>query len=200
MIDEPNWLSVYLTDLIWSQLCGSLVKCHCTALIDEEPINRRCFHTLSQWSVCVHFKCRVDTEHGQVYVFISIQRIQFNALKSALIIAHYIEALSWMKSHSVLLLYYLPPRITRPLVGSKGGDYCLDLSSALHVSSFTSFHLYLNEILMEIGITAISVWVRNGFTFGFCPCVISQCLNALTFVTVQIKKDRISYQVSASCL
>lgn len=38
------------------------------------------------------------------------------------------------------LLNYLPLRITRPLLGSSGGDYCLNLSSVLHVTLFTSFH------------------------------------------------------------
>ena len=39
------------------------------------------------------------------------------------------------------LLNYLPLRITRPLLGSSGGDYSLNLSSVLHVSLFTSFLL-----------------------------------------------------------
>lgn len=83
-----------------------------------------------------------------------------------------------MESHSGRLLNYLPLRITRPLLGSSGGDYCLNLSSVLHVSLFTSFHL--KQILCLFSVC------RNWLTSSFVPCVICQSLNALAFVTEQI--------------
>ena len=83
-----------------------------------------------------------------------------------------------MESHRAGLLHYLPLSITRPLLGSSGGDYCLDLSSVLHVSLFNSFHL--TQILCLFSVC------RNWLTLWFVPCVIRQSLNALTVVTGQM--------------
>lgn len=68
---------------------------------------------------------------------------------------------------------YLPLRITRPLLGSSGGDYSLILSSVLHVSSFTS--PLLKQILCLFSVC------RNWLTSRSVPGLISQNLNASTF-------------------
>lgn len=60
----------------------------------------------------------------------------------------------------------------RPLLSTRGGDYCQNLSSVLHVSLFTSFHL--KHILCLLSMC------RKKVTFLFALCVICQSVKTLT--------------------
>lgn len=93
-----------------------------------------------------------------------------------------------MESSSERLFNYLPLRITRPVLGSSGGAYSLNLSSVFfYVSVFT----FLIQVDMAIQC------VENLTLFICSLCDFFHSLNYLTFVTEQ--NVTTSHFISVSC-